>query len=157
MRRPNALQRPGTNRGRLVLTALLGSGLVGATIAACSDSTSGDIAAVDGGEVDAAQDATEDGADAGDAAPSCTLPGIYGSKACMRCIGTNCCDRVTACESDAPCKQLQKCSLDCLPKPDASGCYRSCLAATPGAVPLWDPVEKCWFGTPPAGCLVECT
>jgi hypothetical protein len=154
-------EHPAFRRGRLALAALVVSGFAGTTITACSDSTTPPLSVVDGGEIDApaegAADATGDRADAGDAAPSCNLPGVYGSKACMGCVSAKCCGLVTACESDARCKQLQRCSLDCLPTPDSGGCYRNCLAKTPDAVPLWDPIEKCWYGDAPAGCYDECT
>lgn len=124
----------------------------------CSDAAA-PSAVGDAGEAEAApaEGSTDAGAEDGDAAPSCGLPGVYGSKECMECVGAKCCALVAACESDATCKQLQKCSLDCLPRPDAGGCYETCQAAYPAGKPLWDPVDRCWFGPPPAGCLVECT
>jgi hypothetical protein len=142
--------------GRLLPAALLLAGLAGAMINACSSSPTSPAAPAEDAGPDAA---ILDGAsDAQDGARSCSLPGVYGSKACMECVGARCCGQITACEGDAPCQLLQKCLLDCLPKPDAGGCYDSCKATFPQGKPLWDPVETCWFGNPDAGgCLIECT
>lgn len=103
---------------------------------------------------DAATDAGPDDADAG----SCALPGIYGSKECQACVAARCCDEVTACQADAPCRDLNRCALDCLLTTDAGGCLRQeCFATYPSGRTLWDPLYRCWFATPPQGCLVECT
>lgn len=128
-------------------------------IAACSSATSDELPpnadsadATDANTVDdATADVTRDGA------PACTLPGTYGSKQCMSCVGATCCDEVTTCANDEHCKPLQECVLGCLPKPDAGGCLDDCLATYPAGKTLWEDVDHCWFGKPPAGCLVECT
>ncbi len=93
-----------------------------------------------------------------DAATSCKLPGKYGSKECTACVAAKCCAQVAACEADPQGKLLQACVLHCLASdPDAGGCYNGCLATYPTAQPLWNAVEGCYFGTPPEGCLIECT
>lgn len=126
-------------------------------VIACADDRS--PASVDaGGDALPAQDAADSPtADVKDAGLSCNLPGAYGSAECMSCVADHCCAPITACESDATCKTLQACVLGCLPRPDAGGCREDCYAATPEGRALWTPIDTCWFGTPPAGCLVECT
>lgn len=101
-------------------------------------------------------DARSEAGDA-DAAPSCVLPGVYGSNECMACIGDRCCAEVTSCEAQPECKELQRCALECSPKPDAGGCLAGCFETYPSGKARWDAVYACWFGTPPGGCLVACT
>jgi hypothetical protein len=140
---------------------VLSCGLVIGALLACSESTS-PSAGEDGEDAgsdaaDATADVVLDGpADASEAA-SCTLPGVYGSKACNACVAARCCGLITACENDVKCKPLQACVLECPTKPDAGGCYQGCLATHPEGRALWDPIFDCWYHTPPEGCLVECT
>ena len=133
---------------------------IAALIFACSSSSPAPAqpdgsAAPDG----AAPDGTSEPADAApqDTGASCALPGEYGSAECMACMRSRCCDAITACEADVTCKDLQRCVLGCVPKPDAGGCLRDCLAEYPSGQELWNQVDHCWFGEPPDGCLVECT
>jgi hypothetical protein len=142
--------------------------IVGAVVvvgAACDDpATTATIA--EAGSEDAPPDhttaeagpAVADAADALDGAPSCALPGVYGSKACQACLQTSCCGPITACESDAACKPLQKCMLDCLPAPDAGGCASDCMAAHGAGLSGWKAVEACWFNfDTPTSCGLSCT
>jgi hypothetical protein len=149
------------NLGRLLVVALLLSAVTAGGIAGCSSATptvdTADSAGVGDASPDSAPDAGSADVEAGADGASCKLPGIYGSKACMQCVGATCCGQVTACEGDDRCRPLQKCLLDCLPNPDAGGCHTGCLDSHPDGKPLWEPVEKCWFDPPPGGCLVECT
>jgi len=141
-----------------IAVILLLGGACARLVAACSsdDPTPAPETDGDGGGGDGA--APEAAVDAGaDVAPSCSLPGVYGSKACMRCVAAACCAQVTACESDPTCKAMQRCTLDCLPKNDGGGCYQTCQSTHAGGLPLWQPVYDCWYGPPPEGCLVDCT
>lgn len=128
-----------------------------ALICSCS-SSSVPVAGADGG--DATTEASVLGAtDASDedSGTVCALPGKYGSTECEACVATRCCDEIAACEAVPECQALRKCALDCLLEADAGGCYADCRAAHPSGLAQWDPEDHCWFGTPPGGCLVECT
>jgi hypothetical protein len=94
-------------------------------------------------------------ADASDGAPSCALPGAYGSVGCENCLKRNCCAQITTCEGEGTCKPLQACLLACT-GPDAGGCYDGCMAGHPLGVATWNTVEGCWFGDPPTGCGPDC-
>lgn len=146
----------------IVLTGALGP----AAAAACGDPVSAPTAPIEDGGADVAEstdasDATAadatDATEATDATPACALPGAFGSAGCMRCMAARCCAVVSACAADPACEPLQRCILDCLPKPDAGGCAGECRAAHPGGELGWQPVEDCWHTDPPEGCLVDCT
>jgi len=146
---------------RRIAVAVLSAFGIARALVACSGATPPPATVrededAESGPGDAAVEASPPN-DADGGAPSCALPGLYGSKACMACVAARCCDRVTACEGAPACKALQRCTLDCLPKPDGGGCYATCQATHADGKPLWQPVYDCWFGTPPDGCLIECT
>jgi len=136
--------------------------VTGVTIAvvACSDDPK-TTPAVDGGNDSATEAAVVlDAAAEAEAGPACqatSLPGSYGSKQCNECMAATCCGVITTCEADPACKKMQACTLGCLNAPDGGACYAQCKADNPDGQTNWDPVDKCWFTDPPAGCLVSCT
>lgn len=100
---------------------------------------------------------SDSGEDAGDAAASCNLPGVYGKPACMRCMAERCCAQVTACENDPACKGLQHCTLDCQGTVEAKRCYEGCLQTYADGGSLWTPVYDCWTTPSATLCYTDCT
>ncbi len=94
-------------------------------------------------------------APAAEAAPSCALPGRFGSAKCETCVTEQCCDRLDACTGDRDCSILSSCTLACIQQPDAGACATECRAKTTDPKALWAALEKCAYFSDP--CAFECS
>ena len=138
---------------------VFGSPLAAAALVACGSTSSPPESAADAGgglESGALESGATDAGDASDGA-SCTLPGVLGSEACQQCMSTRCCGQLAACESDAVCKPLLRCTIECLPKPDAGGCRTACEANSPGSNGPFRALELCSAASSSTTCGELCT
>lgn len=151
--------RISVRRGRRLLFGMSVVATAQLTVVACESPAepggpAADASTREAGDDQAAVDGP--GPDSSDAAVQCVLPGSYGSPTCNECMKRQCCSLIEACERETGCKSLQRCLLECIPKPDAGGCYDDCVGKHPSALEAWHTVEACWFEDPPS-CGVECT
>lgn len=124
-------------------------------------STPAPSAEVDASASDAsdASDASAVEADAGvDAAPSCVLPGQFGSASCEACLSARCCDVILTCDHDADCHGLLACTRACLlSAANASACIDKCKQDMPAGVQKYNAFDSCVAAAPPAGCAFDCS
>jgi hypothetical protein len=152
---------------------VLGMGVVGAIVIACSSSdppavaqnqdsgsnTNPDPQPGNDGSVGTPDDSAtpnDSGVDANDGAPSCSLPGSFGSAQCNECMANTCCGVGTACAADAACLALLTCAQGCLDEPDIGACMGECHVNHPDGETLYTPVEMCII-TDEGGCAILCT
>jgi hypothetical protein len=129
------------------------------SMAACTVSSTSDVSGVDAGTSDgsaardsastsdAASDAASDAGDGG----SCTLAFSIGEAACDSCMGTNCCDAVNGCATNAECSALNSCYDACVStdsgSADAGGeltaCFDACDTAHPNGTATFDAINNC--------------
>jgi hypothetical protein len=108
------------------------------------------------GEVESGSGDTGASSGQPEASAECPLPGSYGSAGCNACVRRTCCELVSACDAEPACRELQRCLLACLDRPNAGACYDECVARNEGGLPTWMPVESCWFEDLP-NCGLECS
>lgn len=129
---------------------------------ACSSSTSPPSVAA---EPDAAVDASEAGVDAtldaSDASPQCELSRKFGSALCEKCLRARCCTPIVACESDAACKTLLDCAVECVFNSDnPATCIERCEQTTPAGKDKYRAFDSCIAAPsdgPSPGCAFDCS